>query len=81
LKEFVPSYPNFIPNVQVLRVGTPKKGGSYGFSGNPRRVVWFCRNEKKITGRFFCNGFFKTYALIPCLFFNRQGLSMKFIPF
>jgi hypothetical protein len=65
LKEVVPSCPNFSPNVQVLRAGTPQKGGSYRFSGNPRRVVRFCRNEK-MTGRCLCNGFFKTYALIPC---------------
>jgi hypothetical protein len=65
LKEAIPSCPNFSPNVQVLRVGTLQKGGSYRFSRNPRRVVWFCRN-KKMTGRCLCNGFFKTYALIPC---------------
>jgi hypothetical protein len=65
LKEVVHSYALFSPNVQVLSVGTPQKGGSYGFSGNPRRVVRFCRSER-MTGRCLCNGFFKTYALIPC---------------
>jgi hypothetical protein len=66
LEEAVLFYAKNSPNVQVLRARTPQKGGSYGFFGNPRRVM---------------NGFFKTYALIPCSFFNKQGLSNKFIPY
>jgi hypothetical protein len=65
LKEVVHSYALFIPSVQVLSVGTPRKGGLYEISGNPRRVIWFCRNER-MTGRYLCNGFFGTYALKPC---------------
>jgi hypothetical protein len=41
-----------------------REGGSYNFFGNPRKVVRFCR--KRMTGSYLCNGFFKTYALIPC---------------
>jgi hypothetical protein len=37
LREFIQSYENVSPNFQVLSVGTPKKRGSYKFSGNPRR--------------------------------------------
>jgi hypothetical protein len=37
LKEVVHSYAIFSPKFQVLSVGTPKKRGSYIFSGNPRR--------------------------------------------
>jgi hypothetical protein len=48
LEDFVLLYAKNIPNVQVLRARTPQKGGSYGFSGNPRRVVWFCRNERRL---------------------------------
>jgi hypothetical protein len=63
-EEAVLSYAKIIPIIQVLRAET-EKGGSYGIYGNPRRVVWFCR---KMTTCFegLCNGFFKTYALIPC---------------
>jgi hypothetical protein len=43
LEEAVLSCSKIIPNIQVLRDETPKKRGSYSFSGNPRRVVWFCR--------------------------------------
>jgi hypothetical protein len=48
LEEVVLSYAKIIPNVQVLRAETPQKGGSYGFSGNPRRVVRFCRKERRL---------------------------------
>jgi hypothetical protein len=65
LKEVVHSYALFSPSVQVTSVETPQKGRSYGISGNPRRVVRFCRSER-MTGICLCNGFFKTYALIPC---------------
>ena len=39
LEEVVLSYAKINPNVQVLRVETPQKGGSYEFSGNLRRVI------------------------------------------
>jgi hypothetical protein len=45
LKEYVHSYSKNSPNVQVLRVETEKEGGSYGISGNPRRVVRFCKKR------------------------------------
>jgi hypothetical protein len=47
LEEAVLSYAKITPNVQVLRAETPKKGGSYGFSGNPRRAVRFCKKERR----------------------------------
>jgi hypothetical protein len=46
LKEFVHSYPLFSPNVQVPSVETPQRGRQYKISGNPRRVVRFCRRER-----------------------------------
>jgi len=49
LAEEVIFYAINIPNIQVLRDRTPHKGGSYGFSRNHRRVVWFCRNERRLT--------------------------------
>jgi hypothetical protein len=41
LKEAIHFYIIFFPKFQVLSVGTPKRRGSYVFSGNPRRVVQF----------------------------------------
>jgi hypothetical protein len=41
MREVVHSYANFSPNFQVLSVGTPKRRGSYRFSGNPRRPYDF----------------------------------------
>jgi hypothetical protein len=64
--------PKNIPKVQVLRDETKKEGGLYGISRNPRRVVRFCK-KRTICLEFLCNGFFNTYALIPCLFFNKLG--------
>jgi hypothetical protein len=46
LKEFVYSYSLFIHNVQVTSVETSQRGRLYEISGNPRRVVWFCRRER-----------------------------------
>jgi hypothetical protein len=46
LKEVVHSYALFSPNIQVTSVETPQRGRSYKISGNPRRVVWFCRRER-----------------------------------
>jgi hypothetical protein len=43
LEEVVLFYAKSSPNVQVLRVESPLRRRSYGFSGNPRRVVRFCR--------------------------------------
>jgi hypothetical protein len=65
LKEAIHSYAKIIPNVQVLRDGTEKEGGSYRISGNPRRVIWFCK-KMTVCLEVLCNVFFKTYALIPC---------------
>jgi hypothetical protein len=48
LEEAVLFYAKISPNVQVLRAETPQKGGSYRFSGNPRRVVRFCRKERRL---------------------------------
>jgi hypothetical protein len=48
LEEAVYFYSKIVSNVQVLRAKTPKKGGSYRFSGNPRRVVWFCIKERRL---------------------------------
>jgi hypothetical protein len=47
LEESVLSYAKFIPNIKALRDKIPQKGGSYGFSGNPRRVVRFCKKERR----------------------------------
>jgi hypothetical protein len=79
-RDVVHSYTLCSPNVQVASAETPRKSRPYGFSRNPRRAVRFCRREK-MTEICLCNGFFKIYTLIPCLFFNKLGLSMKFIPF
>jgi hypothetical protein len=54
-REVVQPYVIFSPNVSVLSAGAPKK----------ERVVWFYRIERMVA-RSLCNGFFKTYALIPC---------------
>jgi hypothetical protein len=43
LEEAVLFYAKIIPNVQVLRAKSPLIRWSYIFSGNPRRVVQFCR--------------------------------------
>jgi len=48
VEETILSHAKVSPNVQLLRVETPQKGGSYGFSGNPRRVVRFCRKERRL---------------------------------
>jgi len=65
MKEVVPSYEKNSPNIQVLRAKTKNEGGSYGISGNPRMVVRFCK-KRMVFLEVFCNGLFKTYALIPC---------------
>jgi hypothetical protein len=31
-----------------LRAETPHKGSPYEFSGNPRRVIRFCRKERRL---------------------------------
>jgi hypothetical protein len=80
LEESVHSYTLCIPKLQVESVETPQKGRPYRFFGNPRRVVRFFGRER-MTKLYLCNGFFKTYALIPCLFLRNLGLRMKFIPF
>ena len=67
LKEFVHSYSKNIANFQVLTTETEKEGGSYRISGNPRRVVRFYK-KRTVCLEVLCNGFFKTYALIPCCF-------------
>jgi hypothetical protein len=46
LKEAVHSYELFSPNIQVTSAETPQRGRSYKISGNPRRVVRFCRRER-----------------------------------
>jgi hypothetical protein len=46
LKEAVHSYALFSPNVQVPSAETPQRGRPYEISGNPRRVVRFCRRER-----------------------------------
>jgi hypothetical protein len=46
LKEAVHSYVLFIPNVQVTSAETLQRGRPYEISGNPRRVVRFCRRER-----------------------------------
>jgi hypothetical protein len=48
LEEVVVSYAKIIPKVQLLMVGTPQKAGLYKFSGNPRRVIRFCRKERRL---------------------------------
>jgi hypothetical protein len=45
VEEVVLSYAKISPNVQVLRAETEKEGGSYEISGNPRRVVRFCKKR------------------------------------
>ena len=65
LEEDVLSYAKRIPNVQVLRAENISE----------RRVIrifWkhlevrTVLQEREETGRCLCNGFFETYALIPC---------------
>jgi hypothetical protein len=40
--------PKFAPTFKFLRAETPHKGRSYRFFGNPRRVVWFYRRERRL---------------------------------
>jgi hypothetical protein len=65
LDETVLSYAKNSPKFQVLRAETEKEGGSYKISRNPRRVVRFCK-KRMVFLEVLCNGFFKTYAMIPC---------------
>jgi hypothetical protein len=65
LKEVVHSYVIFSPVVLVESDETTKKKRAIPFSGNPRRVVRFCKREDGLLEG-LCNGFFKTYALKPC---------------
>ena len=66
LKEAVHSYALFSPNIQLSSAKNLQKRRSYGFSGNPRRVVLFLQKRERMVESCLCNGFFKTYALIPC---------------
>jgi hypothetical protein len=45
LKEAIHTYALFSPNIQVPSVENSQKGRSYGFSGNPRRVVRFLQER------------------------------------
>jgi hypothetical protein len=36
------------PTFKCLMAKTPHKGRSYEFSGNPRRVVQFCEEERRL---------------------------------
>jgi hypothetical protein len=65
LKEAVHSYAIFSPNVSVESDETTKQERVVPFYGNLRRAVRFCRREDDLLEG-LCNGFFKTYALIPC---------------
>jgi hypothetical protein len=47
LEEVMLSYAKISPNVQVLRAET-EKGGAYEISGNPRRIVRFCKKEDSL---------------------------------
>jgi len=47
LKEVVHTYVLFILNVEVSSAGNPQKSRSYGFSGNPRRVVQFLLKRER----------------------------------
>jgi hypothetical protein len=80
LKEVIHTYALFSPNIQVPGVETYQKGRPYKFMETLGGSYDFCEREK-MAEHCLCSGFFKTYALIPCLFFNRKGLSMNFIPF
>jgi hypothetical protein len=40
--------PKLSPNFKCLRDETLHKGRSYGFFGNPRRVVRLCRKERRL---------------------------------
>ena len=65
LKEAIQSYGIFGLKILVPSAETSYKGRSYEISRNPTRVILFCRREKMVENC-LCNGFFKTYALIPC---------------
>jgi hypothetical protein len=65
LREAIHPYENSPPNISILSDGTPKKERVVWICGNPRRALRFCRRER-MTARRLCNGFFNTYALIPC---------------
>jgi hypothetical protein len=80
LREVIHPYAIFIPNVSILRFGTPQKERVIQIFGNPRRVLRFCIRERT-TARSLWNGFFKTYALIPCWIFIMLGSIMRFISF
>jgi hypothetical protein len=48
---------------QVLK--TPRRVGRTDFLGTLGGSYGFCRRERMVESC-LCNGFFKTYALIPC---------------
>jgi hypothetical protein len=50
LEKAVLSYAKIFLKFQVLGDETPKRKGSYKFSGNPRRVIQFCRRGE-MTGK------------------------------
>jgi hypothetical protein len=66
LREAVHPYAIFSPNVSILSVGTPKKRGSYGFLETLGGSYGSAEERGRLVARSLCNGFFKTYALIPC---------------
>jgi hypothetical protein len=66
LKEAIHAYAFFSPNVQVTSAENLQKSMPYDFSGNPRRAVRFLQKRERMPESCLCNGFFKTYALIPC---------------
>jgi hypothetical protein len=72
LKDAVNFYALFSPNIQVPSAENLHKSRSYKFSRNPRRVIRFLQKRERMVEGCLCNGFFKTYALIPCLFSIRM---------
>jgi hypothetical protein len=66
LKEVVHSYAIFSPNFQVPSDENLQKSRLHEFSGNPRSVVRFLQKRERMDESCLCNGFFKTYYLIPC---------------
>jgi hypothetical protein len=65
LKEVLHSYAKFSPNISVEGAKTTQKGEGRTFSGNPGRVVQIVEKRTDVFES-LCNGYFKSYAPIPC---------------
>jgi hypothetical protein len=78
LREVIHPYAIFSHNVSVLSVGTPKKARVIQISGNPRRVVRFCRKNDGFLCR-LVQWLLQDLCFDIMLSFDMLGSSMRFI--